>query len=415
VTPLVSPLPAEPAAPDSPRLLRAVFGTTFFIRFGFGLSVSIFASYLSGQSLGLAADAVGPVGFLSSLAPIGEFTTVLVSGLAADRYGRFPVLLGGTLAAAGLLAVMSLGRSAALIGGANFLFGVASGAILAASLAVVADQSGRSERGLEMGRFDAVNLMGYVLGFAIGLAVNGSLANADLPWLFRIAAVVLLAGFLFALRSIRGVSEVPHRNTFALRHIRDAVLRRDVLLVVLPWLVIYMLLGTAFVFLGSAGTGIGISTLWLAALIGGGGLVLLLTQPWFGRMADVRGRPLLLMIGTIGFVGLMAVGALIAQYGPQSYLLVAIGLSALLALAYGPAALASLADVSHSLSRGTTMAVYSLVISLGMVIGLWATSFLYSTLAIEGLDLFFTLVGAGLVLLTMLRLDDLKGRPASAR
>ncbi|MFZ0830351.1 MAG: MFS transporter [Thermoplasmata archaeon] len=398
----------EHAAPESPRLLRAVFGTTFFIRFGFGLTLSIFASYFARHSVGLGGGSVGTVGLLGALAPIGEFTTVLISGLAADRYGRFPILLGGTVAASVLLAVMSLGRSAALLGSSNLLFGVASGAILAASLAVVADQSGRGERGLEMGRFDAVNLLGYILGFASGLGALGPLPNSDLPWLFRLGAAVLLAGFLFALLSVRGFTEPDYRNTFQLWRVRDAILRRDVLLVVLPWLVIYMLIGTAFIFLPSAATGAGISTTWLALAIGGGGLLLLLTQPWFGRQADLRGRPLFLLLGTIGFVSILILAGSIPVYGPRPPILVGIGVSAFFALGYGPAALASLADVSQSLTRGTTMAVYSLVISLGMIIGLVVSTTFYSAYGFFGLDLFFGLVAGGLVLLTFLRLNDLR-------
>ncbi len=405
----------EHATPESPRLLRAVFGSTFFIRFGFGLTVSVFVSYFTRESHGLHLSAVGLAGFLSALAPIGEFTTVLVSGLAADRFGRFPILLGGTVSASLLLTLMSLGRSAALLGGGNFLFGIASGAILAASLAVVADQSGKGERGLEMGRFDAVNLLGYILGFAAGLGAVGTLPNAELPWLFRIGAAVLLAGFIFALFSVRGYAEPKYRNTFQLQHIRVAVLRRDVLLLVLPWFVIYMLLGTAFAFLASAASGVGFPVTWLAALIAGGGLLLLLTQPWFGRQADKRGRPLFLLLGTVGFVSLLGLAGLIAQYGPRDILIGGIAVSALFALGYGPAALASLTDVSQSVTRATTMAVYSLVISAGMVVGLWGSTALYSALGVAGLDLFFLLIAGGITLTTTLRLDDLKAQRLLAR
>ena len=410
----MSSAPLAHATTESPRLLRAVFGSTFFIRFGFGMTVAVFASYFTSHSVGLGSSSVGLVGFLSSLAPIGEFTTVLVFGLATDRYGRFPVLLGGTVSAALFLTVMSFGRAASLLGGANFLFGMASGAILAASLAVVADQSGRGERGFEMGRFDAMNLLGYISGFAVGIWAIGGVPNTELPWIFRLGAVILMAGFVFALLSVRGYPEPGQRNTFQLRHIRDALLRRDVLLVVLPWFVIYMLIGTAFIFLGTAATGIGIPTSWLAAAIGGGGLILLLTQPWYGRQADRRGRPVFLLIGTAGFVSLLALAGLVAQYGPRTYLLAGLGVSALPALGYGPAALASLADVSHAFSRGTTMAVYSLIISAGMVVGLWGSSFLDSTFQVPGLDLFFLVVAAGLIVLTMARLDDLRARGTTA-
>jgi MFS family permease len=134
----------------------------------------------------------------------------------------------------------------------------------------------------------------------------------------------------------------------------------------------------------------------------------LLTQPWFGRQADRRGRPVFLLLGTVGFVSLLTLAGAVAQYGPRTPLLVGIGVGAFLALGYGPAALASLADVSHSLTRGTTMAVYSLVISLGMIVGLVVSTALYSAYRVPGLDAFFAIVAVGLVVLTYLRLNDLR-------
>ena len=81
--------------------------------------------------------------------------------------------------------------------------------------------------------------------------------------------------------------------------------RREILLVTLPWLVIYLLLGTLFVFLGGASTAVGLPTWELGALIGGGGLILLATQPYFGQLADRFGRMRLMGIGTLGFIGVL--------------------------------------------------------------------------------------------------------------
>src|SRR4029077_9350757 len=104
---------------------------------------------------------VGTVGLVSSLAPIGEFTTVLASGFLADRSGRIPVLLGGMGLAALLLALFSFSRDPICVGPLILAFGVGSGAILTASLAVVGDRAAHEARGYEMGRFDAVNLLGW--------------------------------------------------------------------------------------------------------------------------------------------------------------------------------------------------------------------------------------------------------------
>ena len=398
-------LPAERADAD-PRLLRAVFGATFCVRFGCGLSLATFAAYLTGRSTGISVEGVGTVGLVASLSPIGEFGTVLLLGLAADRYGRLRVLQLGMLLAGGVLLAASFTRVAEWLGGLNFIFGIASGAILASSLAVIADRAERSARGLEMGRFDAMNLMGWVLGFALGYALLDSVANTDLVWVFRAASAALFAGLVFVRLSFRGARDPAGGAILGWRTLVDAIRRREVLLVTLPWLVIYLLLGTLFVFLGSAATGAGLAARELAVLIGAGGLVLLATQPTFGRLADRFGRLRLMTIGTVGFVGVLAGGGLLATYGARPELLVLTGVSALAALAYGPAALAALTDLSEAISRATTMALYTLVISLGMFLGLGLSSGLYSALGTLGLDLYFAGIAVSLVGLTVARVVD---------
>lgn len=401
--------PAPPAAPPAaPRRLLAVLVATLFVRFGFGLTVSVFASYIIGRSAGIDAGSVGLVGLIGALAPIGEFSTVLLSGVVADRYGRVPVLLAGTAVAAGLLALVSGTRQVEVLGAINLLFGVASGAILAASLAVVADEAAPDRRGREMGFFDAVNLLGWILGFAIGFGLLGLLPNAQLPWVFRLGAGLLVIGFVAAARLVRGTTEPTSPGILQWARLRAAVFRRDVLLVTLPWLVIYMLIGTGFTFLGAASTGAGLSTTTLALIIGGGGLLLLATQPYFGHLSDRFGRMRLMGVGTVGFVGVLVGAALLANFGPNPLLLAAVGISVLVALAYGPAALAALAELSESISRATTMAIYTLVISLGMIVGLVASTALFSALGNLGLDLFFGAVGILLVTLTLLRYQDVR-------
>jgi MFS family permease len=401
-------------APTPARLLRAVYGSTLLIRFGFGLTISVFADYLAGRSVALDAGSLGLLGFIGALSSVGEFGTVLISGALSDHLGRFPVLLSGVGVATVLLAAVSFDRSLPFVGSANFVFGVASGAILASSLAVVGDQADRNRRGYEMGWFDSMNLLGYVLGAATGLALLGILPNAQLGWAFRAGAVLLFAGFLFARVSVHRYREPGATDTFRLSRIRAAVLRREVLLVTLPWLVIYVLLGAAVYFLGRASVGIGLPLGYLAVLLGGGGLLLLLTQPSFGRLADRFGRVRMMIVGTVGFVIVLTFGALLASEGSHPVLIAGLAAGALLALSYGPAALAALADVSGIVTRGTTMAVYSLTISLGTVVGLIGSTQLYGRYGTFGLDVFFAGIAASLVILTLLRWNDLRTGRASA-
>jgi MFS family permease len=401
-------VPSPHEVVPAPRLLRTVFGATFFVRFGFGLTLAVFAAYVSGRSVGLSSGSVGTVGLIAALAPIGEFTTVLASGIAADRFGRIRVLTLGLSLSAGVMLLVAFTRLPVLLGLLNFVFGIASGAILASSLAVVAEESSKDQRGLEMGRFDALNLFGWIGGFAVGFGLLGEIPDENLSVIFILGAGALTVGLAVTLVSTRGYREPRPSVVLDLPRLRRAILGRDVVLVTFPWLVIYMLLGTVFVFLGTAATGSGISSRALAVIIGVGGLLLLLTQPSFGRLADRFGRIRLMLVGTAGFVGVLMGAGLLANYGPLPSLLVFVGASALAALAYGPAALAALTDLSESLTRATTMAVYTLVISAGMLIGLLASTQLFSRFGTVGLDLFFGSIAIALVGMTLLRYRDLR-------
>lgn len=260
-----------------------------------------------------------------------------------------------------------------------------------------------------MGRFDAVNLLGWILGFAVGFAALGTLPNRFLPFVFVGAAALLAVGFLFAWRTTRGDPETTTgRPALDVGFLLRTAVRRDVLVVTLPWLVIYLLLGTLFVFLGTAATGAGIPATELAAVIGVGGSLLLITQPVFGRLADRFGRFRLMAVGTVGFVGVLIGAGWLATYGVSIPALGLLAASALPALAYGPAALAALADLSRALSRATTMAIYTLTISLGMLVGLLASTTLFSRFGAVGLDAFFGAIALGLTALTLVRYHDVR-------
>lgn len=399
--------PAGPS-PSAGRLLGAVLGSTFLVRFGFGLTVAVFATYIAGRSQGLDTPTYGLIGLVSAMAPVGEFSTVLASGAIADRYGRLRVLVLASAGAALLMALVAVTRAPVALAGLNLLFGVASGAILASSLAVVTDESENGGRGFEMGRFDAVNLLGWVLGFAIGYGTLSVIANGTLWVVFAVGAALLAGGALYARYASRGVVEREVFDALRFRRVSEAVVRRDVLLVTLPWLVIYMLLGTVFVFLGTASASAGLPSWKVAGAIGAGGLLLLLTQPTYGRLADRYGRMRLMWVGTLGFGAVLVGASWLAEYGVNVPALALVAVGAAAALAYGPAALAALGDLSAELSRGTTMAVYSLVISLGMLVGLLASTQLFAAWGNPGLVVFFGSVAAGLLLLTVLRTLDLR-------
>jgi len=402
-----------PAAPIDEtvhrRSLGAVFGATFFVRFAFGITLAVFATYIAGHASGnLNANDTATVGLVTAMASVGEFSTVLASGIVADRIGRFPVLFGGMITAAVLFALVATTRSPLALGAIDFVFGIASGAILAASLAVIADRSGSGERGFEMGRFDAMNLAGWLGGYAFGIAILGTLAVGELGLVFLAGAAILLVGLLVALALVRHLPPGPAFPRSSPAEILGQAFRRNVLLVTLPWLVIYMLIGYVLVFFGSAAKSTGYPLTWIAAGIAVASVFLVLSQPQFGRLADRFGRMRLMTVGVTGFVGTMTSAAALLAYGPSIPLIGALGVSAVAALAYGPAALAALADLARTMSRATTMAIYSLTISLGMVLGLVGATQLTARWGNPGLFVFFAGIAVALVGLTFARYRDLR-------
>jgi MFS family permease len=399
---VATPTPADLEGTGG-RPLTAVLIATFFVRFAFGITIAVFASYILLRSNGLGQADVGEVGLVSAMASIGEFSTVLLSGVVADRYGRFPVLFAGMTAAAVLLTAIATTRSPIALSGLNLLFGVTSGAILAPSLAVIAAQSRPDKVGYEMGRFDAMNLWGWIAGFAFGFGALGVLPNRSLPIVFLLGALSLVIGLSLASALVRGQPIHRGRKGVRLGDVLRPAFRLSVLLVTMPWLVIYMLIGTALVFLATSATGLGISPVYLALAIGVGGTLLVVTQPTFGRLADRVGRMRMMTVGATGFAALMVFASLLVAFGAKPILLIGTGVSVAAALSYGPAALAALADLSGEVGRATTMAIYSLTISLGMFLGLLASTGLYDLLGKTGLYLFFGTIAAALILLTVAR------------
>ncbi len=388
-------------------VLPAVFLSTFFIRLGFGLTLSIFAFYLG--------STVETTGLTAAASPTIEAATVLFAGIAADRYGRLPVLKLALLSGAALLATMAFTRDPMFLTLLSGAFGFTSASILAASLAVTGDVSALGERGLEMGRFDAFNLAGWVYGFALGYIlvslVDGEKHPANLTLAFFVGAGAVLVALAVLVVLSRGHIEHPSERAFDREGLRNALLRPGILLVVLPWMSIYMLIGTLFTFLGSAASTLKIPPWELGVGVAAAGTLLLFTQPFYGKLSDRVGRTKMMLVGVAGFLGVLVFGSAIALFGiagMRVLLLAGIGLSAIPALSFGPSSLAALTDASKQASRGATMGLYSLSIAGGMAIGLIASSEFYTLWRERGVVLFFALVGALLLFFTILRLRLLR-------
>lgn len=405
------------------RLLSSLYVSTFLIRTSFGIMLATLQIYL-----GIMDKLIG-FAILSAASPICELCTVLFIGAAVDRRGRKAVLLSGLLVGAAFMFVLAATKNLYAVFAISACHGIAAGAILVSSLALLTDFAPPDRRGREMGAFDAVNMLGWVTGYAVGSLCLGLLAGS--LWMaYILAGAMGLGGLAYAYLSIseKGAEQFQSRR---IRYgtIVEVLKDRAVLLLTLPWFIVFMMIGAVMTFLTGSVTGgaINISPILLAGAIFAAGVVLISTQVFYGRMSDKHGRMPVMIIGAAGFVGIMVtVGAwFITSPAPDPAALKAhllgniflfgppIGLFGFMALAFGPSALSSLADEAHEDRRGVTMAVYSVVISAGMFFGILAVGGISDAFGGPGVLAFMLSCAAGMLLLVGVRWLDVRKRKAA--
>jgi MFS family permease len=380
--------------------------STFFIRASFGIMLATLPIYLN-----ITSEFIG-YGVVAAASPLFEMGTVLFIGAVVDRYGRKIVLLSGLLTAALFLFSLSFTKNLYLIFCINAVHGMAAGAILVSSLALLTDYAPENRRGREMGAFDAFNMLGWVVGYALG-ALFLEFLHGSLWQTFLIAGAMALFGCVYCFFNI----VEPKKHDVLCKKIRFKTIvgvlkQRSILLLTLPWFIVFMIIGAAMTFL-TVSTSQGdlmISPLRLSGIIGGAGVILILTQVFYGRLSDKYGRLPIMVVGTIGFVGLMTVIGIgyglasttsgedvknsIIRFWPL------LGIFGMMALAFGPSALSSLADEAQENARGVTMAVYSIVISAGMFVGVPAVAAIFDQYGGQGV-LFF-MIGCAIAMLCLM-------------
>ena len=359
-------------------------------------------------------------GIVAAASPLFEMGTVLFIGAVVDRFGRKIVLLAGLLGAAVLLFLLTLTQNLYVIFFINAGHGMAAGAILVASLALLTDYAPEYHRGREMGAFDAFNLLGWVAGYAMG-ALFLEILKASLWESFMIAGLMALIGSVYSLVNIAE----PKKYDILSKRIRfDSIVgvfrQRSILLLTLPWFIVFMIIGSVLTFLTvSTSQGVlTISPVLLSSIIAGVGVVLVVTQVFYGWLSDLIGRLPILVVGAVGFIGVIStigvgyglaspataenVRDSIARFWPL------LGVFGFMALAFGPSALSSLADETREKMRGVTMAVYSIVISAGMFVGVPLVAGIFDRFGGPGVLYFMVGCAVVMFLLVIARFADVR-------
>lgn len=346
----------------------------------------------SGVTVGLAA--LIAVAFYAS-----ELLFSPLFGALSDRIGRKPFLLLGPVLGAIAIQLFGFVSLIPVIVLVRVLQGLSTAACTPATLGYlsVETRAAPEMRARVMGLYEAVTVVGLAMGGAAGGALYDRLQGAA----FSVTALLyLIVVACFATLRSQPVEHLP--KTAPGKNLLQRMLSRDVLHFAPAWLAANAILGAWFAvapflaagephprqFLmgGYSPTVIGLSLLVFGVLFTLGAI------SW-GFVMPVIGRQTTMLAGVIG-LALFSVSTWLLNQVPRDQtghplpiLMALVMLSVLIESGFTPAALAYLSEIAdrRSQDRGSVMGVYSVLLSLGQLVGGALAGLFTKDLGVNGL------------------------------
>jgi len=364
-------------------LSSPLYVSVFLMRFSFGIVLFTLPLYLPKREFSNLV-----VGIIAAAYPVAETVFGPVIGALADRFGRRNWIYLGLCLSTTVLLAFTLNTEVVFLTAAHAIEGVAAAMIVVSSLAMVTDTSDASNRGRQMGIYDFANLGGYMIGiFAAGILTRNYPSVAA----FYLGSALSAVGAVYAYLRVKETRPIGKQSSLSpLKTIKVLLGNRRAAAMFPIWLSVTTFIGMVLTF----GPRYGPSPLVTSLLFAGVVLVLAFTQPFFGHLSDNYGRDRLMMLGMLSLIGLfITIIAMFRWHFPQIYLVPFFAIFGVGSFAFAPAALASIGDFAPEAGRGMTMGIYSVVISLGTIIGPLLGGYLLDT---HGLASLFY---AGLIIL----------------
>jgi len=314
----------------------------------------------------LAVGSFG-VGIALSAYPLAEFVSAAPIGSYVDLKGRRRMLLLGLLSISLLTMAISLTKNFYSIAIIHAVMGFSGAAVTVSSLAMITDLTAVSNRGVSMGGFDFSNILGYALGISFATTIL-HLTGRNYVLAFVATGIVLLGGCVASIIWVKETSHSSARRSYRVNPL--AALDQNTRAILPLWLGLTTILGIVFVLPRSLmESGLRFSEVGITLALGAFGLGI--GSVVFGWISDKIGRGKTLSIGIIGLILVLLSTLEAVSHSPQRVYqqLPLIALGGFMATATVPSALAFVGDRANRGLRGSAMGIYSMMLSLGMVIG----------------------------------------------
>jgi DHA1 family multidrug resistance protein-like MFS transporter len=323
------------------------------LQIGFGIVTPIFPFYI--DALGMAGIELGA---LAASFAIARIILAGPMGNVSDRVGRKPILIFSLLGFAFSNIVYAFANDVFVMIAARSLEGAVSAGFFPAANAFVSDVTTPENRGTAMGYLS----MGNMVGFVVGPALGGFLAQflgIRIPFILAGFAAFRTMGLLYVL-----VQE-PIKKT-----IREAAPKVPIREVISRARACYGALGVAMfanmfamgilevAFMLDAVINIGVEPYEIGIFFGVIGITMMIGNVGFGKLSDMRGRKWLIVIGAM--IGALSMGMFIVSTTTFDLMIAGIVLSIGMSMR-GPAIQALIADVTDPQAYGTMMGVFGAV------------------------------------------------------
>jgi multidrug resistance protein len=323
------------------------------LQVGFGIVVPIFPFYI--ESLGMAGIELGA---LAASFAIARIILAGPMGGLSDRVGRKPILIFSLLGFAFSNFVYAYATDVIVMISARALEGAVSAGFFPAANALVSDVTTPKNRGTAMGYLS----MGNMVGFVVGPALGGFLAQfLGIRMPFILAGIATLATMVLLYVLVQEPVKKTIKESIPKVPIREVISRARGCYGALGIAMFANMFAMGILevaFMLDAVINIGVEPYEIGLFFGVIGITMMIGNIAFGKLSDLKGRKWLIVIGAM--IGALSMGMFILAQDTVALMIAGIVLSIGMSMR-GPPIQALIADVTDPSAYGTVMGVFGAV------------------------------------------------------